>query len=1009
MALLTKQCIRSLNAVPLYQLLDADGSGMTKYCRCPKCGAEGKKKGSWIGLRVVDNDVSRKHLVKCGSCGVGAGAGAINVFMTLFDMTFPDACQAIANQTGISLEYEPDDRLPANSRRQTDHKDSFCARQLRDSGLTLDDVTASVVVDNRIVSVQTFTSGSLDIFSGRIDDMADEMLIHYYDLNGRRKTCIPLKYKSREVPYTRVRWSNPEAHLDRKRNRPIKYQTIAGAKTELYFPEKIRSKYQQKTHFDNLFIQEGEKKAEKACKHGIDSIAIQGIGNIGRKDEGLPDEIQYLVQACAVKNIIFLMDADWNNLKSGIKDDERVDIRPRDFARALIKFRKYVATLAMCGIHVDIWFAHVNDNEAGDKGIDDLLVNTLKNRETDILADISSAMLAHDGHGEFIDCINVTSYSDTKLLQLWKLNNAEDFFDVHREELLKLKSFKFGDVFYKVTDDKISRADEFGTGSEFWSVTFDDKDRKKVDIDLINMLSFLTANGFRSRKLDDGKRGFVKIDHGIIEPRDEFDLRNFVLAYVYKATKDHTVHLVFAESISSKLSTANLCQLELLVTNAGKPTMDAQRFYFLDYQVAITHAGIEVSPLKGPVWEINLIKRPFTRERIFSSFTFEDGEFSFSLTDAGRECEFLTFLLHTSDFWKGQTKSPTQIREHALHVTNKITCLGYLLRDFRSPTESRAVVAMDSTMSKVGESNGRSGKSFIGQAISKFVAQAEIDGPGLSNDDQYMFSGVTRQTKNIFIDDINENFKIDKFKQRITGSLNVNIKQGARFVIDFSEAPKFYITTNHALSNLDDSALARLIFMSFSDWYNRAYAPYQEFGHYFFVEWDDRQWQLFDNLLCECVMIYMRSLEYGWTLKGTGAVPPPMENLEKRTLRQEMGEFFLSWAEAYFAPDAGHLNTRIIRKDMFADYLAEYNTKASMLTAQSFRNKLIAYCRFTGMHLNAHRKNDRGIYFAEFFSKCPGKSFIGGRDLSKSIEFYTVTTSDFLINQNQYAPDSQPL
>ena len=446
----------------------------------------------------------------------------------------------------------------------------------------------------------------------------------------------------------------------------------------------------------------------------------------------------------------------------------------------------------------------------------------------------------------------------------------------------------------------------------------------------------------------------------------------------------------------SRLSVGNLCQLDLLNTTAGQREQYRQRFFFSDSEVLITDSGIEVTSLVGPVWEDNLIKRQFERIPIFRSFAPDGaGGFNIQLTDAGEECEFLRYLINTSNHWGRATLNSTQSRELSKHLANKITCLGYLLRDLKYLNETKAVVAMDAAMSEVGTSRGRTGKSLIGKAIAQFVTQSEIDGRNLTNDDPYMFSGVTPTTKNIFIDDVNENFNIGRFYQRLTGRLNVNIKQGARFYIDFEQAPKFYITTNHALSGLDDSANARLIFMSFSDWYNLSHSPYQEFGHNFFTDWDERQWSLFDNLMAECVMYYMRSREKGWSTPGHGAIDPPMGDLKIRELRQEMGELFLSWAEIYFSPDGGHLNTRIVRKEMYQAFLNEFGIKSTQITSKGFRDKIYAYCRFTGLHFNAHRPSKDGVWFHDHIRRCPDETFIGDRDLSCSLEFYTISTTDY--------------
>lgn len=991
---ITKECINSINSVSLHRIFPGlQGSGMTLNGKCPLCGAEGKKKSKWQGLWVKDDPVKNVHMAGCNSCKEKAGGGSVNVAMKFFNLEFLKACEFIAKESGIEIEYEEERKRPTASAKP--EKNSFCARQLAESGLTPEDVMVKAIDGDETYMISPFRKGSLDVMTGAIDEKADEMLILYFDLEGRRRKCIPSRFKTREAPYTRVRWSIPESHTNRN-GKTIKYQTIAGSKSELYITQKIRDYYKNHQKFETLFIQEGEKKAEKACKHGLPSIAIQGIGNIGRKDEGLPAEIQYLVQRCEIKNIVLLMDSDWIDLHRRIIDDSRVDSRPWDFARALIKFKKFVQTLALSGINVDVWFAHVNKNENGDKGIDDLLCNTLKGKEDLLRPSVEKAMLSVDGAGEYIDIINVTSWSDQKIKNLWHLNSAEDFFKAHRQELLSLHSFQFGGVFYKNIDGEFVIASEIGTGSQFWCVSETEKGKMEVDLKYINLKDFLNSNGFRSRKLDDGKRGLVKIDSGVIRIVDEYDIRYFLLNYIYRATKSLTVHEYFTENISSKVPVSFLYLLDQLEVITGKRRQHSQRFYFKDCEAEITASGIELTKFVGPVWEENQVQRNFERIKIFQKFE-PDGAGSFTIipTDDGAECDFYRFICNVSNNFTGAQMDAKANADYRRHIANKVTAIGYLLRDCKTPTERKAVVAMDSKMSKVGFSSGRTGKSFIGEAISKFISQAFIDGRKLSNDDQYMYSGVSRQTANIMIDDVKENFCFKNLYTDLSGKLNVNIKQGARFEIPFEESPKIYITTNHALSDLDDSARARIIFMSFSNWYSSSYSPRNEFGHYFFSEWDDRQWLLFDNFMLECIMLYMRSLEKSWEKDGEGAIAPPMENIHLRELRQEMGEQFLSWAEVYFSPESGHLNSRIARKDIYESMLNEYNIKSTQFTAKTFRDKIFAYCKFAGLNFNAHRRNAEGFSFQDWKTAHPDESFIGSRDVSGPTEYFTISTQNF--------------
>ena len=994
MSKLTKYCTEKLNSVELRSLFRGlEGSGMTLNGKCPLCGAEGKKKSKWQGLWVKDDPLRNAHMCGCNSCKEKAGGGAINVVMKFYRLEFLPACEFIAKESGIELEFEEDTRF--NTPSKPPAKESFCASQLKESGLTIDDILVSAHDENGSYKISPFRPGYLDIVSGTVDEKGDDMLILYYDLEGRRLTCTPAKFKSRQVPYTRARWAFPESHLD-KSGKAIKYQTIWGAKSTIYIPEKIRALYKSKSKIKTLFIQEGEKKAEKACKHNIPSVAIQGIGLIGRKEEGLPMEIQLLVKRCGIENIVMVMDSDWTDLNRNLADDCRVDERPRDFARALIKFKKFIMTLNASGLNVDVWFAHVNKNKMGDKGIDDILCNTLKGREDILRESIDEAMTAVDGKSEYVDAENITSWSDQKIMNLWLLNSSEDFFLRHRDSLLTLHSFKFGDVFYNVENQRFVVASDIGSGKDFWVVKVDDKGRKKIDLDLIHLLDFLQTNGFRMQELEGSGYSFVKIDSGIIRPCSEVAIRKYVRNFVDRAVRSHEIKLFVAENISTKLSVTNLCLLDELQTAAGQKLQSSQKFYFKNVEVDITSKGLEVSKFIGPVWEQNLINRKFERIPVIREFK-PDGEGSFLIlpTPEGEQCEFFQFICNTS---KERRKTSMTMKDNAnfrKHIANKMTCLGYLLRDYRNRTEDKAVVAMDAKISEVGKSHGRTGKSFVGVAISKFISQKFIGGRKLKNDDDFTFTGVTRQHANIFIDDIKENFCFGDFYPSITGALDVNIKQGGRFSIEYENAPKFYITTNHALEGLDDSAEARLAFMSFSDWYSKNFSPADEFGHYFFDGWDEYQWCLFDNFMLECLMFYMRSFENGWRKSFEGVIDPPMENIKLRQLRQEMGELFLSWAELYFAPEGNNLNNRIVRKDMYNAFLSEFDTKSTQMTSRTFSAKIKAFCSYKGYNFNAHKPNENKITLDAWVKDNPNESFIGSRDISGSTEYFTISTKDF--------------
>lgn len=187
--------------------------------------------------------------------------------------------------------------------------DTFCARMLADSGLTYQDVTAHIFKKGDTQSIfeaKTFRPGTVDEYGNIVD--GDDVIIEYYDLDGMPVTYtrkLPGRGKQELKVYYRVRWQFPEEHRD-KEGKPFKYKSPAGSGTPIYIPERMRQMYKRKEQFPRLYIQEGEKKAEKACKHGIPSIAVSGIQNLGQKG-ALPEDLVKIITVCGVKEVAFIL------------------------------------------------------------------------------------------------------------------------------------------------------------------------------------------------------------------------------------------------------------------------------------------------------------------------------------------------------------------------------------------------------------------------------------------------------------------------------------------------------------------------------------------------------------------------------------------------------------------------------------------------------------------------------------------------------------------------------
>jgi hypothetical protein len=209
--------------------------------------------------------------------------------------------------------------------------------------------------------------------------------------------------------------------------------------------------------------------------------------------------------------------------------------------------------------------------------------------------------------------------------------------------------------------------------------------------------------------------------------------------------------------------------------------------------------------------------------------------------------------------------------------------------------------------------------------------------------------------------------------------------------------------------------------MVFYDFYNDEHKPVHDFGCAFFSEWDADQWNLFYNLMATCLVLYFKSKQFGWSgTRRIGIVPPPMDDVERRKLRQIMGENFLTWAEAYFHWDDklkhGNLNTRHVRKELFDDFLNENPLERKYCPANRFKEKMLAFCQYSGLDFNPKQRNEKGLDIVQYyrsygatvteynkdgsvksreFERYDMRPFVGRDDKTGGKEYFTLANKDF--------------
>lgn len=1002
-------------------------SGKDYITKCPFCGKDGKNKGITIS--------PSKNIAKCFSCEKGA-SNPTNMLIERDRMNYPEALEYLAKMYNITIEHDEDEQdrkkrlnhkskgktvnakksappsnkeqvKSAKAREKNLNRKDFVDIQLEESGLTYDDIRAEVFkTDEHSTTLQTspFEKGTRDQYGKVLKGKGNDMLIQYYDLEGKEVMYKHPK-KDQYLPLIRVRWSNPEAHKD-KTGKAIKYQSPAGSGSHLYIPEAIRRKYKTRTQIDRLIIQEGEKKAEKACKHGLDSVGIMGIHNIASTPQ-LPEDLQTIIQECGVKEVLFLLDSDWQDLAKSVKPGSIVTTRPITFFSAVRKYKEYMRTMYNVGAPVEIYFGNINHtNQATDKGVDDLLTNTLKGKEDDLKLDLKFALNEKSGIGEYITIRKITTLSDQQIADYWHLNDHKKFYQQHKAILKPLKEFRFKKIQMRVNDNgDIELAQKIGVDEKFWIEKWDKNDNPIYNFDYVNCFNFLRNRGFGRYEMKSGEFEFVQIENKVVRRVDQYKIKDYITEFVETIKEKEVLNMLYRGG-PQYLGQEKLSNLKYMYPTFDRATATGQSFYFQNNIWEISADGIKAESharMKAHIWGDRLIQfdAKVTKEPLIT-VTMKDGMFYPDITETGKKCDFLQFLINTSNFaWrkirKGEEPTPAEEEEINRHIVNKLTAIGYMLHDYKNDSELVAIIAMDGKLSEVGASNGRSGKSLVGVALEHMVPQVYIPAKDKNlTEDKFLFGEVTERTKNVFIDDCRVSFDFEFLFPYITGKFRVNPKGGQPFTLDASNSPKFYIPTNHTMQGEGGSFKDRQAFMVFSDWYNDDKKPIDDFGRNFWSDWDNEQWNLYYNLMATCVQLYLLSKREGWAGKNRGIVTPPLENVNLRKLRQSMGEDFIQWADEYYMTGGDHINKREVRREIHTTFLDAVDPSVrKFYKATKFGKCIKAYCDYRGLHFNPKSENREGAMFTDFTEANPKTPFKGELDKSGGIEYFTIADNEF--------------
>ena len=500
-----------------------------------------------------------------------------------------------------------------------------------------------------------------------------------------------------------------------------------------------------------------------------------------------------------------------------------------------------------------------------------------------------------------------------------------------------------------------------GQRAQFWTERATKQGEKDYSISRTSLDYFLELNGFYTMKDDTRNEPvYIRIDGIVVRQVTAKAIIGFLKQWMEQqalptALQDRVLR-------SHDLPTTNHSTLrERNDLDFSKGTATAQYFHFSNCWVEVTADKITTHRYTDAadhyVWEENIIPHAYRNTAdMFTVTTDDEGQYRVAITEGAEQCNLLKFLVNSARlYWRKVDEgrlslTPEEDADEHLCLASRLANMGYMLTSHKSESEAWATICLDSTMAEnIDECNGRSGKSFYINAISKMTKTFCIDAGTTSfKDPRFIFDGVTSDTDLVFLDECPRKFNYNFVYGMVTGDFRVEEKNKHSYVIPFAQSPKFAMASNFTLSRHDPSTEGRIWPQPFSDYYHvksqqnnyhESRSIRDDFGQNLMgTEYSERDWQLDLTLMTQCVRFYL-SLS-----AGSRKIMPPLSRIERREQMAVVGKDFKQWADEYLSEDSGHLDCELKADQVLSDFNRETQFGWS---PKRMKQHLDAYCQLT--------------------------------------------------------------
>jgi hypothetical protein len=551
----------------------------------------------------------------------------------------------------------------------------------------------------------------------------------------------------------------------------------------------------------------------------------------------------------------------------------------------------------------------------------------------------------------------------------------------------------------------------------FWDVTYADSGIKYV-FNNEQAYYFLQGNGFfqfENKNVRDGMM-FIKMEGNIISQVDPEECRKFIQNFL----KERFLPIPLRNTVhrSNQLSENSLRGLEEIKLDFTDYDKNTQYLFFSNRTWKVTAKELlELKPTEVDrcVWKEEVIPHKVSRKDPPFKITYDKEDNEFDIEILNHDSLFFRFLTNASRVhWKtelmkrrksevpgpedkeyfqanrwniaGPRLEYEEIWEQKQHLINKIFSIGYLLHRYKDPARPWCVFAMDNKITETGESHGRSGKSLCYRTIRFFMKSVTLNGrnPKLT-ENPHVYDRVTEHTDYILVDDADQYLNFGFFFNALQGDMEVNPKNNQSYEIPFEHVPKFCITSNFTLRNIDPSTEGRILYTVFSDFYHvksegedyeEDFTIRDDFGKNLFLDYNEEDWNNDFNFFAACLQFYL-------SVPREIKINPPMDNVTKRNLRTEMTEAFKNWADVYFDKDDGNCDKLVERDIAYKDF--EAKSGQHKWTTNKFTKALKAWCKYTDyvQKFNPEQfRNSSGRIIRKISGSATEMIFIQTRELS---------------------------